>query len=147
MLEEGGGSNSYVRALKVEINEAEGAAHHRQELFMLVEGAEGGSERLCRMISRSSLRVQSACSVVMCVKPEAEWEWDVISGLIKDKVFELSGINNSITTKVTQDEDWKNCMVVGRGVGTETGKHTISMKLAQKGTALTEDGIALGVAY
>ena len=44
VLEKGGGSNSSVRALKAEIEEAEGALHHRQELFMLVEGAEDGSE-------------------------------------------------------------------------------------------------------
>ena len=44
MLEEGGGSNSNVRSLKAEIEEAEGALCHRQELFMLVEGVEDGSE-------------------------------------------------------------------------------------------------------
>ena len=38
MLEEGGGSNSNIRALKAEIKEAEGAPRHRQELFMRVEG-------------------------------------------------------------------------------------------------------------
>jgi hypothetical protein len=41
MLEEGGGSDSNIRALKMEI---EFVPHHRQELFMLVEGAEEGSE-------------------------------------------------------------------------------------------------------
>ena len=44
MLEEGVGSNSNIRALKAEIEEAEGAPHQRQELFMLVEGADDGSE-------------------------------------------------------------------------------------------------------
>ena len=43
MLEEGGGSNSSVRALEVEIEEAEGALRHRQEHFMLVVGVEDGS--------------------------------------------------------------------------------------------------------
>ena len=36
MLEEGGGSSSNVRALKAEIEEAEGALRYRQELFILV---------------------------------------------------------------------------------------------------------------
>ena len=58
-----------------------------------------------------------------------EWEWDAASDLIKDKLFELSGQNNSIITKIDQDEDFKNCMVVGRVMETGTGKHTISMKL------------------
>ena len=44
VLEEGGGSNSNVCALKAEIEEAEGAARHRQELFMLV-GLTMGSLR------------------------------------------------------------------------------------------------------
>jgi hypothetical protein len=51
-------------------------------------------------------------------------------------VFELSGPNNSIATKIDQDANYKNCMVVGRVMGAGTGKHTISMKLA-KGSAGT----------
>ena len=51
--------------------------------------------------------------------------------MIKDKVFELSGPSNSIATKIGQDGDCKNCMMVGRVMGAGTGKHTISMKLAQ----------------
>ena len=43
MLEEEGGSSN-VGALKAEIEEAEGAARHRQELFVLVAGADDGSE-------------------------------------------------------------------------------------------------------
>ena len=59
-----------------------------------------------------------------------EEEWDAFSDLIKDKVFELSGPNNSIATKVGHDQPgyWENCMVVWRVMGTGTGKHTISMK-------------------
>ena len=45
-------------------------------------------------------------------------------------MFEPSGPNNSIATKIDQDSDTKNCMVVGRVMGSGTGKHTISMKLA-----------------
>ena len=44
LLEEGGEIDSNVRALKAEIEESEGASRHWQELFMLVEGAEDGSE-------------------------------------------------------------------------------------------------------
>ena len=46
-LEERGGSNSSVRALKAEIKVAEGALRHRQELFSFscwLRGAEEGSE-------------------------------------------------------------------------------------------------------
>ena len=38
------------------------------------------------------------------MRPEGEWELDASSDLVKDKVFELSGPNNSITTKIDQDE-------------------------------------------
>ena len=74
--------------------------------------------------------IESACTVALCVKPEEEREWDAAPDLIKDKVFELSGANNSIATKIDQDGDFKNCMVVGRVMGAGTGKHTISMTLA-----------------
>ena len=40
--------------------------------------------------------------MALCVKPEEEWEWDAASDLIKDKVFQLSGPNNSIVTKNTR---------------------------------------------
>ena len=62
MLEEGGGSSSNVRALKAEIEGAEGVARHRQELFMLVEGAEDGSKEPLSDDSISSLRVQWRCA-------------------------------------------------------------------------------------
>ena len=107
MLEEGGGSSSNVRALKAEIEEAEGASRHRQELFMLVEGAEDGSEEPLS----DDFEIESACTVALCVKPEEEWEWDAASDLIKDKVFELSGPNNSIATKIDQNYDDGNCMM------------------------------------
>ena len=125
MLEEGGGSNSNVRALKAEIQEAEGAARDWQELFMLVEGAEDGSEEPLS----DGFEIESACTVALCMKLEEEWEWDVASDLVKDKAFALSGPSISFATKIVQDEDWKNCMVIGRAMGVGTGKHTISMKL------------------
>ena len=61
----------------------------------------------------------------------SEAEWNTDSELIKNGVFELSGPNNSITTKIDQVEDYDmyNCMVVERVMG--AGKHTISMKLDQ----------------
>jgi hypothetical protein len=125
MLEEGGGSNSSVRALKAEIEEAEGASCHRQELFMLVEDAEEGSEEPLS----DDFEIESACTVALCVRPEAEWEWDATSEMVKDCVFFLSGPNNSIATKI--DRVCGNCMMVERVMGAGTGKHTISMKLAQ----------------
>ena len=120
MLEEGGGSNSNVRALKAEIEEAEGTSRHRQELFILVEDADEGSEKPLL----DDFEIEAACTVALCVRPG--WEWDAASDLIKDKVFELSGPNNSIATKISFHE---NCMVVGQLMGVGTGKHTISMKL------------------
>ena len=78
-----------------------------------------------------NFEIEAACTLVLCVKPEEEWESDAASDLIEDKVFELSGANNSIATKIDQDRDFNNCMAVGCVMGTGTGKHTISMKLAQ----------------
>ena len=49
--------------------------------------------------------IGSACTVAPFVKPEEDWEWDAASELIKDKVFELSGPNNSIATKNNQDQN------------------------------------------
>ena len=50
--------------------EAEGASRDRQELFMLVEGAEeGGEEPLS-----DDFEIKVACTVALSVKPEAEWE-------------------------------------------------------------------------
>ena len=67
------------------------------------------------------------------IKPteQQEWEWDAEYALVKDKVFELSGPNNSIATKIDQDLNAHNCMVVGCVMETGTGKHTIAMKLVQ----------------
>ena len=78
--------------------------------------------------------IESACAVALYVRPEAEWEWDVTSDLIKDKVFELSGPNNSIATKIDQERSANNCMAVGRMIGAASGKHTISMGYLGKGT-------------
>ena len=64
-LEEGGGSNNNVRALKEEIKETEeGAPYDRQELFMLVEGAEDGSDEPLS----DDLEIESACSVAPAVR-------------------------------------------------------------------------------
>ena len=68
VLEEG--SSCSVRALKAGIEEAEGAAHYRQELFMLVEGAEDESKGPLS----DDFEIESACTVALCVKPGAEWE-------------------------------------------------------------------------
>ena len=68
MLEEGGGSNSNVRALKAEIEEVEGASRDRQELCMLVEGAEDGSEEPLS----DGFEIDAAYTVALCVKPEEE---------------------------------------------------------------------------
>merc|ERR1711865_316684 len=45
-------------------------------------------------------------------------------------VFALSGIDNSIATKICTVKDLRNCMMIGR-VMEGTGKHTISMKVGQ----------------
>ena len=132
MLEERDGINSNVRALKSEIEEVEGTSRYRQELFMLVEGVEDGSGEPLS----DGFKIESACTVALCVKPEAEWEWDAASELMKDKVFELSGPNNSIATRIDQDGNYDNCMMVGRVIEAGTGRHTISMKLAKGSTNL-----------
>ena len=141
MLEEGGGSNSSVRALKAEIKETEGTPSHRQDLLMLVEDAEEGSEEPLS----DDFEIESPCTVALCVLPEEEWEWDTISDLVRDEVFELSGPNNSIATNIDQDKNYNNCLVTGRAMGTGTGKHTISMKLAQTQGSSDDMNILCGV--
>jgi len=96
MLEEGDGSNSNVRALKAKIEKVDGAACERQELFMLLEGEEAKSEEPLS----DDFEFESACTVALCVRPEAEWEWSAASELVKDGVFALSGENNSIATNI-----------------------------------------------
>ena len=68
-------------------------------------------------------------------------------------MFALGGINDSITTKIDKDEDYRNCMMTGP-VMEGTGKHTISMKLG-KGDAgkraifcgVVRDGVACDKYY
>ena len=45
-------------------------------------------------------------------------------------MFQLSGPDSSIATKIDEDEDENNCMMTGP-VMEGTGKHTISMKLGK----------------
>ena len=80
----------------MEIEEAESALRDWQELFM-----HGSEEPLS-----DDFEIEYACIVALCVKLEEEWEWDAASDLIKDKVSELSGPNNSIATKSDQDGDY-----------------------------------------
>ena len=48
--------------------------------------------------------IERACTVALCVKPEAEGKWDSASELIKDKEFELSGPNNIRRAKGNADD-------------------------------------------
>ena len=66
MLEEGGGSNSNVLALKAETEEAEGAPSYRQEFFTLIKGAEDGSEEPLS----DDFEIDEVCAAALCVKPE-----------------------------------------------------------------------------
>ena len=113
VLEEEGGSDSNVRALEAEIEEVEGALCHRQELLMLVEGANDEKEDPLS----DYVEIGCACTVALCVNPEEEWEWDAASDMIADKVFELSGPKYSIAAKIDQDYDNTNCLAVGRRKG------------------------------
>ena len=77
--------------------------------------------------------------------------------MIKQEFFSLSGPDNSIATKMDEDEsnyeDYDNCMMTGP-VMEGTGKHTISMKLG-KGDAkymfmlcgVARDGVACDEDY
>lgn len=71
---------------------------------MLVEGTEEVSEEPLT----DDFEIESACTVALCASPKKEW--DVAAGLIKDTVFELSGPDHSIITKIG---DLDNCMMVG----------------------------------
>ena len=59
-----------------------------------------------------------------------EWAWDATSDLIKQGIFVLTGIDDSVATKIDKNEEFDNCMMTGP-VMEGTGKHTISMKLGQ----------------
>ena len=61
ILEDGGGSNSNACALKVKIEEAEGAPCDRQDLFMLVEGAKDGIEKPLL----DDFEIEAACTVAL----------------------------------------------------------------------------------
>ena len=62
-LGEGGRSNSNVCALKAEIEEAEGTLRHTDRSFSCwLRARRRGAKSLCRMISRSRLRVHWRCA-------------------------------------------------------------------------------------
>ena len=56
------------------------------------------------------------------------WQWDDGSPLVKDQVVQLSGPNKCTATKIDDDENDQNCMVVGDIMREGTGKHFISFK-------------------
>ena len=84
----------------------------------------------------------------------SEWAWDATSDMTTQSVFALSGIDNSIATKIAyKGNDWANCMMTGP-VMEGTGKHTISMKLGQGDAedmymmcGVVRDGVACNKAY
>lgn len=123
-MEQGG----TVADLKSEIQEAQGAAWHRQQLFMLSEGAEGRSEAQAA-VGRSGGRTL-VHGDAMRAQAEDEWSWDASSPQLERKVLELRGPNNSIAAKIDEDEDSRSCMMAGPVMEAGAGKHTISMQLA-----------------
>ena len=49
---------------------------------------------------------------------------------MQDKVFKLSGTDCSISTKISGDGDYHNCLMTDTVMDQGSGKHTISMKIA-----------------
>ena len=101
--------------------------------------AEDGSEDPLS----DDFEIEAACTVALCMKPEEEWEWDTASDLIPDKVFELSGLNNSIATMIDEDddEDWANFMMVGSvvmraGTGKQCRLHVHYVQCGERWSAL-----------
>jgi hypothetical protein len=74
-----GPTTSNVRALKAEIETAEGTPWHRQELFELVENVEGA----CEEPLADDLVVENPCTVALCVQAPPAFEWDSHSPLLK----------------------------------------------------------------
>ena len=75
-----GPTTSNVRALKAEIESAEGTPWHRQELFELDEDAE----EACQEPLADDWVVEKSCTMALCVNsaPPA-FEWDSESPLLK----------------------------------------------------------------
>jgi len=123
---EKGGMNSCVRALKLGIEEVKGTPRCRQELFAL-----GGSliRENCNEPLRDDSVVTNACTVALCVKPTAEWEWHTGSEMIKDEFYELKGPGNARAVMKYDDAGCANIMAAGPVMLEGSGKHTISFKL------------------
>ena len=116
--------NNSVKALKEGIESQAGIARQDQEIFLVEDAAEEEASM------DDSGKISAPCSVVVLVKVPVAWVWDIESPLFRDRVFELSGPDNCITTKIDRDMDRDNCLLVsGPVVTTSTGKHTISFKM------------------
>jgi hypothetical protein len=74
-----------VRALKAEIETAEGTPWYRQELFELVEDAEDA----CEEPLADDWVVEKSCTMALCVKAPPAVEWDSDSPLLKASFCEV----------------------------------------------------------
>jgi len=90
------------------------------------EEAEDSGEEEQRQLSEDD-KIEKSCTILLCVKIEKVWKWDVKSPLIPSKVYELSARDNSITTKAERRRGWDSCLVTESIM--ESGIHTISFKL------------------
>jgi hypothetical protein len=80
-----GATTSNVRALKAEIETAEGTPWYRQELFELVEDAEDA----CEEPLADGFVVEKSCTMALCIKAPPAVEWDSDSPLLKASFCEV----------------------------------------------------------
>jgi hypothetical protein len=127
-----------VGDLKDAIEQREGTSQRLQELFLLGDkngeeegGGEGSVGDVPQQAMESADVIERPCTLVLCVKlEEVVLGWNTTSPLIGHGIFEISGHNNSIATKVLEDEGYDNCLFAdGLAMEECTGKHRLSIKV------------------
>jgi hypothetical protein len=142
--------NKSVSSLKSAIEKAEGTRRPLQELFLLdKKSAHQNNPSQHNKLSDSQIIGQD-CDVLLCIKHRADFEWDVNSPLVTRKMFKITGENNSIATKISNGDDYNNCLLVDSpAMEPGTGVYTISFAIrrgqysfigvVQDGTPFNED--------
>jgi len=122
-------SDNTVRSLKQNIQDSQGISSFSQQLFLVSKKGSDKADELAEakqepMGDDQLLLVD--CCVALCIDAEVLTSWDSSSPLITNKIFELTGKDNIIATKIDQN-NYDNCLWANRVM--ESGKHRMSLKL------------------
>jgi hypothetical protein len=122
-----------VTSLKDAIVLRDGIHRHLQELFLLEHAGPQYDKVVLGMQHKLSddAAILSPCTVLLIVKIEEQFSWDLMSPLVADKSIRVSGIDNSVATRIDgMNYDLQNCLVVGgRAMQEGSGKFVISFKI------------------